>query len=133
MTGRLPACKAYPRSAPAVSIRGDRVSLYYPDLDYGTIDSFPLRSAFAAEAHGAGEGRRLFVHFRSDVVTTDVPFYKGHNRSDTFSGDADRDTTEGLGAALTRLHQLLASGLADQWDSLPEMARVQSDDEVITA
>ncbi len=103
---RLPACEEYPRHAAAVSIRAGRISLYYADLDYGTTDSFPLRVPFTAEAHSADGSWRLFVRFRRDVVTTDVPYLNGHGRSDVFFCDGDRDTTEGLATALTRLGEL---------------------------
>lgn len=119
----LPACKEYSHSEAVVSIRDHRVSLYYADVDSGTIDAFPLQPSFTAEAHGSAGRWRLLVRFQKDVVTTDAPYLNGHGRSAAFSCDGDRDTTEGLGAALTRLHQLLASGLAAQQpDSLlPEI------------
>jgi UrcA family protein len=120
---RLPACTEYPQSAAVVSIRRDRVTLYYADHYYGTTDSFPLRVPFTAEAHSSGGSWRLFVRFRKDVVTTDVPYLKGHGQSDVFFCDGERDTTEGVAAALTRLRQLLTGERpVEQEDSpLPEI------------
>lgn len=119
---RFPACKEYPQSIATASIRGDRVSLYYADLDYGTTDSFPLRASFTAEAHSSGGSWRLFVHFPKDVVTTDVPSLNGQGRSNVFFCDADMDTTAGLATALTRLHELLSGSAAGQPNSdLPEV------------
>jgi UrcA family protein len=119
---RLPDCKEYPQSAVA-SIRGDRISLYFADLNYGTTDSFPLRDRFTAEAHSADGHWRLFVRFPGDVVTTDVPSWNGRGRSNVFSCDGDRDTTQGLATALTQLRDLLSGGfsLGEQNAGLPEV------------
>jgi UrcA family protein len=120
---RFPSCKEYPQSTGAASIRGDRVAVRYADLNYGTTDSFPLRARFTAEAHSSDGSWRLFVHFPNDVVTTDVPSLNAQGRSNVFFCDGDMETTEGLAAALTRLHDLLVGGSADgQSDSgLPEV------------
>jgi len=123
VTDRLPACREYPDSSATVSIGRERISLYYSDQNYGTTESFPLRAAFTAEAHSSAGSWRLFVRFRDDVVTTVVPYLNGSARSDVFFCDGDRETTEGLGIALTRLHELWAGGFADgsQTGGLPEV------------
>jgi hypothetical protein len=102
----LPACQEFEGTRATVSIRYDRVVLYYPSLNYGTTDTFPLTQPFTAEAHSSNDNWRLFVRFRHDAVTTDVPYIHGHGSSSVFSCDGDAATVQALALAFTRLQRL---------------------------
>jgi hypothetical protein len=110
----LPACQEFDGTRATVSIRYDRVVLYYPDLNYGTTDTFPLTQPFTAEARSSNDNWRLFVRFRRDAVTTDVPYIHGHGSSSVFSCDADAATAQGLALAFTRLQRLREQERADR-------------------
>jgi hypothetical protein len=109
----LPACQEFEGTRATVSIRYDRVVLYYPSLNYGTTDTFPLTQPFTAEASSSNDNWRLFVRFHRDAVTTDVPYIRGHGSSSVFSCDGDAATVQSLALAFTRLQRLREQGRAD--------------------
>jgi hypothetical protein len=106
----LSACQEFADTRATVSIRYDRVVLYYPSLNYGTTDTFPLTQPFTAEARSSNDNWRLFVRFRRDAVTTDVPYIHGHGSSSVFSCDGDAATVQSLALAFTRLQRLREQG-----------------------
>jgi len=104
MLRTMPACKEFAEDTAVADAHGGWVSLFYPHLNFGTTESFPLANLLDAEARPATDDRwRLFVHFRGDVVRLEAPHLHGRSSSNLFFCDADRRTVEALASAFNRL------------------------------
>lgn len=103
---RLPQCEVYPGTTSVAVAIDDRLTLEFPQINYGTTESLPLSKPFTAEARSNGDRWRLFVRFRRDLVRVDMPYIHGHATYDEFHCDTDQATATALAGGFTRLELL---------------------------